>query len=111
MIGKCKTQGGPDHNKECLLPFIFYHYQLNIYSNHSKCALDHVGKPWCPTKLDPYGKFLANHKGTYPEPEQINKNWGYCGDDCEIVDLPAGDYRSFLHYDVQTLFIIMSKNN
>ena len=41
------------------------------------------------------------------EKKNVNKNWGYCGDDCEIIDLPAGDYQSFVHYDVQTLY----KNN
>ena len=106
------TKGGPAPNKECMLPFAYSHTILSVFINYSdiQCALDHVGKPWCPTKLDPNGVFDASirYKDGERWKRRINKNWGYCGDDCEIVDLPAGDYRSFLHYDVQTLFIILS---
>ena len=104
MIEKCMTEGGPDPNKECVFPFRFLHQRLTVFYNYSKCPLDHVGKLWCPTKLDPEGMFSAN----FPDNrDQINKNWGYCSQiteksDCKITanDLPAGDEQSFRHYDV-----------
>ena len=105
MIEKCRTKGGPDPNKECVFPFMFVNQRLYIDANYSKCPIDHVGKPWCPTKLDEKGIFrhyIWNF--TYPDRQPINRNWGYCDDDCEIIDLPAGKYRSFLHYDVQNLY-------
>ena len=93
MIEKCMTEGGPDPNKECVLPFRFLYQLKLVFYNYSKCALDHVGKPWCPTKLDPKGVFDASIKCKDGErcTRRINKNWGYCGDDCQITDPPAGD--------------------
>ena len=102
MIGKCMTKGGPDPNKECVFPFRFLYQLKLVFYNYSKCALDHVGKPWCPTKLDPKGVFSANPPDNR---NQINKNWGYCSEiteksDCQITELPAGNEQSFRRYDV-----------
>ena len=93
MIEKCMTEGGPDPNKECVFPFRFLHQRLTVVYNYSKCPLDHVGKLWCPTKLDPKGVFDASIKCKDGErcTRRINKNWGYCGDDCQTTDPPAGD--------------------
>ena len=88
-----------------MFPFLYVHQRLYISANYSKCPLDHVGKPWCPTKLDQKGIFRHYIRNTNPDLTQMNENWGYCGEDCEIIDLPAGENQSFLDYDMQTLYI------
>ena len=106
--GKCVTKGGPDTNKLCKIPFEYSetrHFQKFIKYNN--CALDHLGKAWCPTKLDSDGKFITRFWGN-PNISNVNKNWGYCGDNCQIIEPPAGEKRTCLDYNVENEYFISS---
>ena len=97
------TIDGPDPNKECKIPFKFTNNRrYPKFIQYNECALDHTGRPWCPTKLDSEGKFVTKFSGQ--NWMDVNKNWGYCDGDCPIPDLPAGDYQICLHSDVQSLY-------
>ena len=92
------TDGGPDPDKECVLPFSFSEiYNLQEWKDYNTCALDHIGRPWCPTKLGSNGRFFSGgfiddttNQTTDPI---ISTNWGYCGKNCPLPDLPAGNIQ------------------
>ena len=94
------TIDGPDPNKECKIPFKFTNdRRYPKFIQHNECALDHTGRPWCPTKLDGNGRFSTSLVE--------NNDWGYCGYDCVLTDLPAGDIQTLFDYHVQIRNIII----
>ena len=64
----CLTNGGPDPNKPCMLPFTY-----NGITYTSCTSVLNYGIDWCSTEIDAYG----NHVGM---------KWGNCGTGC-----PAGN--------------------
>ena len=98
IVGKCKTRTGPDPGKECIFPFIFSETFKAYERTYNACALDYIGRPWCPTKLDDNGRFSSSLVE--------NTDWGYCGYDCVLTDLPAGDIQTLFDYHVEIRNII-----
>ena len=92
------TIGGPDPNKECVFPFAFSetHFRRK-WVHYNACALDHIGTPWCPTKLDSNGRFPhGGFVNRFTNPYRTNTDWGYCENDCPISVLPAGNIKILL---------------
>ena len=91
------TKSGPDPDKECIFPFIYNTMWYGMdhpkdEKTYNACALDHIGRAWCPTKLDSDGQFRGGYE---------SKNWGHCGYDCPLTDLPAGDIQTLFDYHVE----------
>ena len=92
------TNTGPDPGKECIFPFIYSETYKSQDRTYNACAYDYIGRPWCPTKLDDDGIFSTGLVE--------NNNWGYCGYDCVLKDLPAGDIKTLFDYHVEVRNII-----
>ena len=92
------TKTGPDPDKECIFPFIFSETDPSQERTYNACALDYIGRPWCPTKLDGNGRFFIGYD---ENADWIGGDWGYCGYDCLLTNLPAGDIQSLLDYHVE----------
>ena len=73
-VSRCKTNDGPDRNKECIFPFKF---RNNTYKTCTWDGDSMVGA-WCSTKSDDSGQRLDG------------LNWGNCGKGCPIPTKPKG---------------------
>ena len=73
-VSRCKTNDGPDQNKECIFPFTF---RNNMYKTCTWDGDSMVGA-WCSTKSGDSGQRLDG------------LNWGNCGNGCPIPIKPKG---------------------